>query len=298
MVIKRKAGDVLFDIFNVVFMVVLCLVTVYPYINQLALSLNTGSDAIFGGITFYPREFTLNNYETIFANQNVKSALVISVARVIIGTILGLLITTGAAYAVSKRDLPGKKFIVWFLILPMFISAGLIPTFILYRYLHLINNFWVYVIPGCFVFYNMVIIRTFMQGIPVSLEESAYLDGANEFQILVHIILPLCMPVMATVCLWVAVSHWNDWISSLLYVTKTKLHTIQYILLKVVKESEVTQKMAESLVKSSVTNQGAKPTAETVKAATIILTTLPIVALYPFLQKYFVKGVTIGALKE
>ncbi|QUH29788.1 carbohydrate ABC transporter permease [Vallitalea guaymasensis] len=293
---KKVNGSSVFDVFNIVFMILLCVVTVYPFLNQLALSLNTGSNASFGGVTIFPREFTMDNFKTLITNPSIKDAIIVSVTRVIAGTAIGLVVTTSAAYAMTCRKLPGKSVFIWFLLLPMFINAGIIPNFILFRKLHLINNFLVYIIPGSFVFYNMIIIRTFMQGIPKSLEESAYLDGANEIQILFKVILPLCKPVMATICLWVAVGHWNDWMSNLLYITKNHLNTLQYILLKVVKESEMTQSISET---AALTGKAvAKPTPETVRAATIVLTTLPIIMLYPFLQKYFVKGVTIGAIKE
>ncbi|GMQ56548.1 carbohydrate ABC transporter permease [Vallitalea sediminicola] len=293
---KKINGSSVFDIFNIVIMILLCIVTVYPFLNQLALSLNTGSNASFGGITIFPREFTMDNFKTLITNPSIKDAIIVSVTRVIAGTAIGLIVTTSAAYTMTCKKLPGKNFIIWFLLLPMFINAGIIPNFILFRKLHLINNFLVYIIPGSFVFYNMIIIRTFMQGIPKSLEESAYLDGANEIQILFKVILPLCKPVMATICLWVAVGHWNDWMSNLLYITKNHLNTLQYILLKVVKESEMTQSISET---AALTGKAvSKPTPETVRAATIVLTTLPIIMLYPFLQKYFVKGVTIGAIKE
>ena len=286
-----------FDVFNVIFMLLLCLVTLYPYINQLAMSLNEGNDAVFGGITFYPRKFTLDNYRVVFKNSSIKGAFVVTVGSVILGTALSLVVTAAAGYAISRPKLPYRKQITFFLIIPTFISAGLIPGFMLYRELHLINNFLIYVIPGCFSFYNMVIIRSFIQGIPESLVESAELDGANDVQTLFKIILPLCKPVLATVCLWVAVGHWNNYTISLYYITKPKLYTIQFILMKLIKESEVLQSIAREAAMDPTLAQ-VTPTPETVKAATIIITTLPIVCLYPFLQKYFIQGVTIGAVKE
>lgn len=286
-----------FDVFNVIFMLVLCLVTLYPYINQMAMSLNEGSDAVFGGITFYPRKFTLDNYRVVFKNSSIKSAFVVTVASVIFGTVLSLIVTASAGYALSRPKLPYRRQLTFFLIIPTFIGAGLIPGFMLYRELHLINNFLIYVIPGCFSFYNMVIIRSFIQGIPESLVESAELDGANDVQTLFKIILPLCKPVLATVCLWVAVGHWNNYTTSLYYITKPKLYTIQFILMKLIKESEVLQSISKEAAMDP-TLATVTPTAETVKAATIIVTTLPIVCLYPFLQKYFIQGVTVGAVKE
>jgi ABC-type sugar transport system, permease component len=271
----------------------------YPYLNQFAVSLNDAQDTIFGGITIFPRKFTWENYITVFTNSGFTTSVVISVLRVVIGTVLGLIVTTGAAYAMTKKDLPGRNTFLSLLIVPTFISGGLIPVYILYRYLHLMNNFFVYIFPMAFAFYYMIIIRTYLQSIPVSLEESAVIDGANEVQILFRIMLPLSMPVMATVALWLGVSHWNDWTTSLYFVTKKNLFTLQYIMYKVVKEAELVNEMAIQQAMASGGNvQTVKVTPESVKATTIIVATIPIVMLYPFLQKYFIKGVMIGAIKE
>lgn len=298
---KKDKGQIIFEVFNITFMILLCVVTLYPYINQLAVSLNDGQDTIFGGITFYPRKFTWQNYITVFTNSGFVNSLVISALRVVLGTALGIILITGAAYAITKKDLPGRNFFVSLLIVPTFISGGLIPMYMLYRYLHLMNNFFVYIFPMAFVFYYMIIVRTYLQSIPASLEESAVIDGANEVQVLFQIMLPLSMPVMATVALWLGVTHWNDWTTSLYFVTKKNLFTLQYIMYKVVKEAELVNEMAAAAAMTSGGAANARPvkvTPESVKSATIIVATLPIVMLYPFLQKYFIKGVMIGAIKE
>ncbi|MBP1993665.1 carbohydrate ABC transporter permease [Paenibacillus eucommiae] len=297
----RNKSERLFNVVNILFMLFLCVVTLYPYLNQLAVSLNDGQDTIFGGITIYPRDFTWENYVTVFTNAGFVTSLLVSLLRVVAGTILGLVLITGAAYAISKRNLPGRNFFIFFLIIPTFISGGLIPTYILYKNLHLMNHFMVYVLPMAFVFFYMIIIRTYLQSLPPSLEESAVIDGANEFQILFRIMIPLSMPVMATVMLWLAVAHWNDWTTSLYFITKKDLFTLQYVMYKVVKEAELINEM---MVLRAMTSGGGGAsqqvtvTPESVKAATIIVATLPIVMLYPFLQKYFIKGVMIGAVKE
>ncbi|MCD9023825.1 carbohydrate ABC transporter permease [Cohnella silvisoli] len=296
----RHKSERIFNVINIIFMLLLCVVTLYPYLNQLAVSLNDGKDTIFGGITIYPREFSWVNYATVFSNSGFVTSIIVSVLRVLAGTVLGLLLITGAAYAIAKKDLPGRNFFVFFLIIPTFISGGLIPMYILYKNLHLMNHFLVYILPMAFVFYYMIIIRTYLQSLPPSLEESAVIDGANEMQILFRIMIPLSMPVMATVTLWLAVAHWNDWTSSLYFITKKDLFTLQYVMYKVVKEAELINEM---MVSSAMTGNGGSAqqvsvTPESVKAATIIVATLPIVTLYPFLQKYFIKGVMIGAVKE
>lgn len=297
---KRSLSEKIFGVFNILFMILLCIVTLYPYLNQLAVSFNDAQDTVFGGISVFPRKFTWENYKTVFTNSGFNTSLIISVLRVLVGTVLGLVVITGAAYAMTRKDLPARNVFISLLIVPTFISGGLIPVYILYRYLHLMNNFFVYIFPVAFSFYYMIIIRTYLQSIPSSLEESAVIDGANEVQILFRIMLPLSMPVIATVALWLGVSHWNDWTTSLYFVTKKNLYTLQYIMYKVVKEAELVNEMAiqQAMTSPGGNVQPVKVTPESVKATTIIVATLPIVMLYPFLQKYFIKGVMIGAIKE
>lgn len=296
---KKSFGERIFNIFNIVTLTLLCVVMIYPYLNQLAISLNDGNDTMMGGITIFPRKFTWINYETIFANQDLLRSTGVTVFVVIVATLFTLVITTGAAYAISKKYLPFRNFFIWFLLIPSYISAGIIPTFILFRYLNLLNNIWVYILPGAFVFYNLIIVRTFLSGLPIVLEESARLEGANDIQILYKIILPLCMPVLATVALWTMVSAWNNWTSTLYYVNEKELYTLQYVIMQIIKQSEVVQKMtADAALLGNGAQISAKPTSESVKAAAIIFSTLPIICVYPFLQKYFVTGVTLGAVKD
>ncbi|BBH24258.1 sugar ABC transporter permease [Paenibacillus baekrokdamisoli] len=296
---RTSFGEKAFRLFNIVFMIFLCVITLYPYLNQLAVSLNDGQDTIFGGITVFPREFTWSNYETVFSNSSFVGSLIISGGRVLLGTLLGLILITGAAYALTRKNLPGRNFLIIFLIIPTFISGGLIPLYFLYRYLHLMNNFLIYVLPMGFVFFYMIIIRTYIQSLPSGLEEAAIIDGANEIQILRKIIIPLSMPVMATVILWLAVTHWNDWTTSLYFVTKKDLYTLQFVMYKVIKEAELVNELAVTQARmGGGSNQAVTVTPESIKAATIIVATFPIVALYPFLQKYFIQGVMIGAIKE
>lgn len=295
---KKSLGSKIFDTANIIFMILLCVAMLYPYLNQLAISLNDGADTMLGGLTIYPRRFTWANYRTIFTNKSVLTSSLVTVITVVLSTIMTLIVCIGAAYAIKKKDLPFRNAMIWFLLIPNYISAGVIPTFILYRYLHLMNNILVYVLPSAFTFYNVIIIRTFLSSIPPALEESAYLDGANEILILWKIILPLCKPVLATVALWTMVASWNDWTTTLYYVNEPSRYKLQYVIMQIIKQSEIVQKMANEAAMTGGTSTKAKPTSESVKAAAIIFSTLPIVMTYPFLQKYFVKGVTIGAVKD
>ena len=293
---RRTKGEKIFNIFNIILMILLCIITVYPYINQMAVSFNEGKDTMLGGITIFPRVFTLANYSAVFNNPDFINAAVISVSKLILHTVLAVGIVFLAAYALTRKGLPAKRGFTLYLMIPAYVTAGVIPTYILYRYLGLIDNYWVYVLPACFTFYNMVIMRSFLQELPASIDESAEIDGANEFQIMYKITFPLSLPVLATITLWVAVEAWNEYNLTLMYVTNRKLYTLSYLMMQIVKESELVQQMA---MQASMGNEtaSAAPTPDSVKAATLIVTTIPIILTYPFLQKYFVKGVMIGAVK-
>ena len=292
---KKKSGwDMAFTIFNTIFMILFVVITLYPVLNTLAISLNDGTDALRGGIYLWPRKWTMKNYITVLQKDNLITGAIVSVARTVIGTILSLVANAILAFIVSRKRFLFKKQLSLFWVITMYVNGGMIPTFLLYKNLHLTNSFWVYVVPGMISAFNMLVIRTYMNGIPDSLEESAQLDGAGYTTIFVKIISPLCKPVYATVALFVAVGQWNSWFDAMLYNRMSdKLTTLQYELMKLL---------------SSVTNQGNSAeamknalgtvTPTSVRAAATILTMLPIICLYPFLQRYFVTGLTIGGVKE
>ena len=293
---KRTKGEKIFNIFNIIFLTLLCVIMVYPYLNQVAVAFNDGKDTMLGGITIFPRKFTTVNFSAVFTNPDFLQAAIISVTKVALHVLLAVSIVFTCAYALTRKGLPAKRAFTLFLMIPAYITAGVIPTYILYRYYGLIDNYWVYVLPGCFSFYNMVILRSFLQDLPASIDESAEIDGANEFQIMYKITLPLSLPVLATVTLWVAVGAWNEYTLTLMYITNRKLYTLQYLMMQVIKESELVQKMAQEASMGNV-NASVAPTPDSVKAATLVVTTVPIIMVYPFLQKYFVKGITVGAVK-
>ncbi len=262
--------------------------------TTLAISFNDGTDALRGGIYLWPRKWTLQNYSTVLQRQNLITGAYITVARTVLGTLLALAANAVLAFIVSRKDFLFKRELSLFWVITMYVNGGMIPTFLLYRGLHLTNSFWVYVIPGMFSAFNMLVIRTYMAGIPDSLEESAQLDGAGYTTIFLKIISPLCKPVYATVALFVAVGQWNSWFDAMLYNRmSSNLTTLQYELMKLL--SSVTNQSASA---EAMKNAAGTVTPTSVRAAATILTMLPIVCLYPFLQRYFVTGLTIGGVKE
>ena len=293
--IKSTTSDKVFTVFNTIIMVLFVVITLYPVLNTLAVAFNDGTDALRGGIHIWPRMWTMNNFTTVLQKENLLTGAKISVLRTVLGTLFSLFLNAVLAFIISRKEFVFQRSLSLFWVITMYVNGGLIPVFLLYKALGLTNSFWVYVIPGAISCYNMLVIRTYMNNsIPNSLVESAQIDGAGYTTIFVKIIPPLCKPVYATVALFSAVGQWNSWFDAMLYNRMSeKYTTLQYELMKLL---------------SSVTNQGTSAeamknaagavTPTSVRAAATILTMLPIVCLYPFLQKYFVQGLTLGSVKE
>ncbi len=291
---KKSVSDWIFVICNTIFMVAFVIITLYPVLNTLAISFNDGIDAVRGGIHLIPRKFTWQNYYTVLHKQNMITGAYITVLRTIIGTLLALVTNALLAFIVSRKRFLFKSQLSLFWVITMYVNGGLIPVFLLYKNLHLTGTFWVYVVPGAVSAFNMLVLRTYMIGLPDSLEESAQLDGAGYMTIFVKIISPLCKPVYATVALFVAVGQWNSWFDAMLYNRMSdKYTTLQYELMKLL--SSVMQQSGSA---DSMRNSANSITPASIRAAATIATMLPIVCLYPFLQRYFVTGLTIGGVKE
>ncbi|MEE3494924.1 MAG: carbohydrate ABC transporter permease [Butyrivibrio sp.] len=270
------------------------IVTLYPVLNTLAISFNDGLDALRGGIYLLPRKFSVKNYITVFNKDDLLVGAYISVARTVVGTALSLIACAILAFIVSRKNFIFAKQLSLFWVITMYVNGGMIPIFLLYKGLHLTNTFWVYVIPGMVSAFNMLVIRTYMNGIPNSFEESAQLDGAGYTTIFLNIISPLCKPVYATVALFVAVYQWNSWFDVMLYNRMSdKLTTLQYELMKLL--ASVT---SQSTSAQSMKNSTSSITPTSIRAAATIVTMLPIICIYPFLQQYFVSGLTLGGVKE
>lgn len=289
----------IFKVFNYTFMIGVFIVCIFPYLNVLAKSLNDGNDTMRGGITIFPRVFTWQNYIVLLKDSSMYSAAVVTILRVVIGTAAGLLVQFAAGYSLSHEDLVGRRKFMLFIIIPSFISGGTIPTYILFSKSGLLDNFLVYILPTLMSYYNVIVIRSYIESsIPKSLGEAASLEGAGEVRILWNIILPLCKPILATVALWIAVGHWNNWTTTMYYITDERLYTLQYKLMEVIKESERIQALLrDAQASGNAMEIDVRTTPDALVSAQVIITTVPIILVYPWLQKYFVKGVTLGSVK-
>lgn len=294
---RKSLQDRVFDTLNTLYMLIVAAITLYPFLHILAVSLNDARDAARGGITIWPRALSFDSYRTVFNYNGLYNSFFISVARTVAGTAVFLAVTTLAGYAMTKKYLKGYRIIYSFFVVSMFVSGGLIPTFLLYQQLGIYNTFFVYILPGAFSTYYMILFRTYIIQLPQGLEESAMLDGADEWVIFLRIVLPLSTPIIATIGLFVAVNQWNAWQDTLFFTTNPDLETLQYVLMKVLRQAEATQitKQARSAMAKAMRTTNITP--DSIKMAITIVATVPILCVYPFLQKYFVKGMVLGAVK-
>ncbi|AYB46699.1 carbohydrate ABC transporter permease [Paenibacillus lautus] len=289
---RRTKGEAFFDIFNNFGMLIVCFLTIYPIWYVLVNAFNDGQDAMRGGIYWWPRMFSLENFSAVFQSSGIMTAMGITVAKTVIGVFIHVLFTAMVAYAFSRKGLIGGKFYILLGTVTMFFGGGLIPTYLLIKDLNMLDSFLVYIIPAMFSFFDLIIFMTFFREIPDGLEEAAKIDGANDWSIFLRVVLPVSMPVIATIALFHGVYQWNDYFTGVIYINNTDLQPIQTYLYKVVAQSSSNQMMAQvpGGVAKTVTSQS-------IKMATMVVTTAPIVFVYPFLQRYFVKGMMIGSIK-
>jgi putative aldouronate transport system permease protein len=278
-------------------MILVIIITLYPFLNILAKSFNDPIDTVKGGIHIFPRVFTIKNYTGLFeAGSNLPAAFRMSVLRTVVGTVTAVLCCAMFAFTLSRADFMFRRLFTTLLVITMYVGGGMIPEYILIRNLGLINSFWVYIIPWLINAFNVIVIRAYMDNIPLSLQESAKIDGANDLSIFFRIIFPLCKPVLATIALFVAVGQWNSWFDTYLYARGTRaLSTLQFELMKVLDSA---QSIGSAVDIYSEGLRSAKRSPEALKMAITIIATVPILVVYPFLQKYFVSGITLGAVKE
>ncbi|TLS52129.1 carbohydrate ABC transporter permease [Paenibacillus antri] len=290
---RRSWGERSFDAGNIAFMLALSLITLYPLVFVLFSSLSDPAEVVRNrGLLLYPKGFNLDAYRLVFDNPNIKTAYLNTLIYVVCGTTVNLVMTSLGAYGLSRRNVLWKNAIMFMIVFTMFFEGGLIPLYLLVGNLGMLDTRLALILPTAVSAFNLIIMRTAFQGVPVSLEESARLDGAGDWTILFRVVLPLSLPVVAVMVLFYGVYHWNSWFPAMIYLQTRELLPLQLILREILIANDTSSMMG------NVPSGDEMPVGETIKYATIMVATLPILFLYPFLQKYFVKGVMIGAIKE
>jgi putative aldouronate transport system permease protein len=289
-VYKFNPGSFAFEAANTLFLLLIAFITLYPMYYIFIVSVSGGAFIVQGRVNFFPRGLTLEAYRMVFQNDDIWRSYLNTLIYTGLGTFINILCTSMCAYPLSRGDFYGRPFFTFIIVLTMFISGGMIPLYLVINQLKMINTLWAIVLPPAISTYNMIIMRTFFSGIPVSLQESAYLDGANDIHILSRIILPLSKPILATMTLFYAVQHWNSFFPALLYLNTKAKYPVQLILRDIVVAGEFSEQGGEI-------TQSLNIIATNYKYAVIIISVVPILCVYPFLQKYFAKGVMIGAVK-
>ena len=284
-----SAGNVIIN----VFMALVIFLALYPIWYTVVVSFNNSEDTLRGGIYWLPRQFTFESYKMVFQDRSILNAFVVTILKTVIGTVVSVFFTAMVGYAFSKKHIMGNRVYTIIGTVTMFFGGGLIPTFILYKNIGLYDNFLVYILPAMFNFYNMIIFMSFFRELPAGLEESAKLDGANDFTIFIKLIFPLSMPVVATIALFNGVAQWNDYFTGVMYINDAAKQPIQTFLYRIIASASASKAVVSMPAGISVQ----QVSSQSVRLATMVVTTLPIVCVYPFLQKYFGKGMLIGSIK-
>lgn len=291
---RRTPGEIVFICFCYLAMIAFALVTLLPFLNVLAKSMSSEGAVVTGKVSFWPIGLQFGTYRYVLDQPEFGNAFQVSVFITVVGTIVSMLMTVTAAYPLSKPDMVGRKPLLLMFIFIMLFSGGMIPNYMLYRTFGLLNTVWALVTPGLFSVFNMLLVKTFYEQLPESVEESARIDGASNLRTLFSIVIPMAMPVIATVSLFYAVGYWNNYMAGILYITKPSLKPLQQYLYDMVTASMTA---SDPAVANLDMTQYMNVSPEAIRSATIMLATLPILIVYPFLQKYFVKGVNIGSVK-
>ena len=293
---SRDRGDIFLDTFKWVFLIIIGIVTIYPFWNIFVVSLNDATDAIRGGIYLWPRKFSFSSYMEILKNSEFTGSIKVTLARTIIGTPVSVFVTAMIAYVLSRKELFGRKWMTLAFIFTMYFGGGMVPTYMVIKNLGLLDNFWVYILPGALSVYNMILIKNYIETLPEELFESARLDGANDLTIFFKIIVPLSKPILMTVGLFVAVGQWNSWFDAFLYTSSQDLKPMQSILVEILNQYQTGGSVSQQM--SQAASGKAAVTPDSIRMAATIVSTVPIIIVYPFIQKYFVKGIMLGAVKS
>jgi len=288
--IKDSTGERIFNVINHMLLILLAIITLFPFLHVLAQSLSSETAVISGRVGILPIDVQFGTYQFVLGSSQFISSFKVSVFITIVGTVLAMFVTTFAAYPLSKPNLPGRKVLLILFIFAMLFHGGIIPNYLLMRQLNLLDKVWVLILPSLINVFNLLIIKNFLESTPESLEEAARIDGASTFGILFKIIVPICTPVLATVGLFYAVAYWNDFFRAMIYISRPDLKPLQLYLYEIVTQTQ--RPMLDVPVDSAM-----NLTPAAVRSATIMAATLPILLVYPFLQKFFVKGIIIGSVK-
>jgi len=287
---KKSTGRKVFEVFNITFMIIILVVSVYPILNQVALSLSGSSAIIHGRVTIFPVDITLNTYKSILKEQLFRQDYLNTLIYTTSGTVVSLALTTIASYALSKKIVGGKT-ILFIFIFTMFFGAGLIPSYLWIKKLNIDNTIWAIILPNCILPYHILLMKTFFQGLPTDLEEAAKIDGVSQFGYFCRIALPLSKPILATMTLFISVIYWNDWFTALIYLDDSTKYPVTLYLRNVMMGATMASQNGQTM------DATVKSVPQSVQAASMLLVILPILCVYPKVQKYFVKGIMIGAVK-
>ena len=295
---KTKAGYKIYQGILYTMFLLFSLACVYPFYYLIIYSLSNPADAVKYNVVLFPIGFTFSNYIGILSLSNIYNAFVVSVCRVVIGTALATLLTAMLAYVLTKKEMVFRKFFYRMIVVSMYLNAGLIPWYLTMKFLGLKNSFLIYIIPYLIGAFNLILVKTFIEQLPYSLEESAEIDGARPITIFTHIIMPICKPVLAAIIVYTAVFHWNAWTDNFYLVSKSSLQTLQMTLLNYLRESDnIAQAMRSGNTALNLQDVRKTLTPMSIRVTLTVFVTLPIMIVYPFMQKYFIKGMLLGAVK-
>lgn len=289
---KQTKEEIALQVFITIFLTLVLVICVYPFWNIFIISINDATDAIRGGIYFLPRKLSLASYKDILTRPTFLSGIRVTVLRTVIGTPLSVVVTTALAYVISRKELLGKKQITLFFIFTMYFGGGLVPYYMVLKNVGLLNNFWVFILPNLVNVYNMILVKQYIENMPDEIFESAKIDGANDLIIFIKLVLPLSKPIIMTVALFVAITHWNSWFDAYLFTSSQSLKTLQSILVEILNQYQTAGA-------NQAANQAVKTvTPDSIRMAATMVATIPIIMLYPFIQKYFIKGIMLGSVKS
>lgn len=289
---KRCASDWFLEIFKVIFLILVTVICVYPFWNIFIVSINDATDALRGGLYFLPRKLSFASYADILTRETFLHGIWVTVLRTVIGTPLAVLVTTMLAYVLSREDLLWKKTLNLLFIFTMYFGGGMVPYYMVLKNLGMLNNFIVFIFPNLVSVYNMILVKNYIEGMPKEIFESSKIDGANDLTVFFRMVLPLSKPIIMTIALFVAVMHWNSWFDAYLYTNSQSLKTMQSILVEILNQYQT------SSANQAANQAGQQLTPDSIRMAATMIATIPIIMVYPFIQKYFVKGIMLGSVKS